>query len=179
MVSYLEEYLKAVLDFMEMDSQPGWGGKTPTAVALESVSRAVQQFNVGNAIQPDGEPLELPNEIKGTTRDYSVDGASCPHCSVVTLISTVVCSSCIEQLGDDAVVKREVSGWMRCFTRDRSEARGQQPLTPLVCHSLSVLDAHPRQRSDRAHKSRRPSRNPRESPQAQLQNELPSRYKYK
>jgi len=26
-------------------------------------------------------------------------------------------------------VKREVSGWMRCFTRDRSGARGQQPLT--------------------------------------------------
>jgi len=76
-------------------------------------------------------------------------------------------------------VKREVSGWMRCFTRDRSEARGQQPLTPLVCPSLNVLEAHPRQRSDRAHKSRRPSRSPRESPRAQLQNELPSRYKYK
>ena len=76
-------------------------------------------------------------------------------------------------------VKREVSGWMRCFTRDRSEARGQQPLTPLVCPSLNVLEAHPRQRSNRAHKSRRPSRSPRESPRAQLQNELPSRYKYK
>jgi len=75
-------------------------------------------------------------------------------------------------------VKREVSGWMRCFTRDRSEARGQQPLTPLVC-PLNVLEAHPRQSSDRAHKSRRSSRSPRESPRAQLQKELPSRYKYK
>jgi len=75
-------------------------------------------------------------------------------------------------------VKREVSGWMRCFTRDLSEARGQQPLTPLVCPSLNVLEAHPRQRSDRAHKSRRPSRSPRESPRAQLRNELPSKYKY-
>ena len=77
------------------------------------------------------------------------------------------------------LVKREVSGWMRCFTRDRSEARGQQPLTPLVCPSLNVPEAHPRQRSDRAHKSRRSSRSPRESPRAQLQKELPSRYKYK
>jgi len=67
---------------------------------------------------------------------------------------------------------------MRCFTRDRSEARGQQPLTPLVC-PLNVLEAHPRQSSDRAHKSRRPSRSPRESPRAQLQKELPSRYKHK
>jgi len=48
-----------------------------------------------------------------------------------------------------------------------------------VCPSLDVLEAHPRQRSDRAHKSRRPSRSPRESPRAQLQKELPSRYKYK
>ena len=68
---------------------------------------------------------------------------------------------------------------MRCFTRDRSEARGQRPLTPLVCPSLNVLEAPPRQRSDRAHKSRRSSRSPRESPRAQLQKELPSRYKYK
>jgi len=77
------------------------------------------------------------------------------------------------------LVKREVSGWIRCFTRDRSEARGQQTFTPLVCPSLNVLEAHPRQRSDRAHKSRRPSRSARESPRAQLQNELPSRSKYK
>jgi len=76
-------------------------------------------------------------------------------------------------------VKREESGWMRCFTRDRSEARGQQPLTPRVCPSLNVLEAPPRQRSDRAHKSQRPSRSPQESPRAQLQNELPSRYRYK
>jgi len=76
-------------------------------------------------------------------------------------------------------VKRKVSGWMRCFTRDRSEARGHRPLTPLVCPSLNVLEAHPRQRTDRAHKSRRSSRSPRESPRAQLQKELPSRYKYK
>ena len=48
-------------------------------------------------------------------------------------------------------VKREVSGWMRCFTRYRSEARGQHPLTPPVFPSLYVLEAHPRQRSDRAH----------------------------
>ena len=48
-------------------------------------------------------------------------------------------------------MKRYVSGWMRCFTRDRSEARGQQALTPLVCPSLNVLEAPPRQRSDRAH----------------------------
>jgi len=68
---------------------------------------------------------------------------------------------------------------MRCFTRDRSEARGQSPPTPLVCPSLNVLEAHPRQRSDGAHKSRRFSRSPRESPRAQLQKELPSRYKYK
>jgi len=64
MVTYLEKYLNAVLDFMDMDSQPGWRSKKPTAVALESASRAVQQFIVENAIQPDGEPLELPNEIK-------------------------------------------------------------------------------------------------------------------
>jgi len=32
--------------------------------------------------------------------------------------------------GAARAVKREISGWMRCFTRDRSEARGQQPLTP-------------------------------------------------
>jgi len=48
-------------------------------------------------------------------------------------------------------VKREVVGWMRCFTRDRSEARGQQPHTPPVCPSLNVLQAHTRQRSDTAH----------------------------
>jgi len=47
--------------------------------------------------------------------------------------------------------KREVSGRMRCFTRDRSDARGQQPLTSPVCPSLNVLEAHPRQRSERAH----------------------------
>jgi len=40
---------------------------------------------------------------------------------------------------------------MRCFTRARSEARGQQPLTPLVCPSLNFLEAHPRQRNDKAH----------------------------
>jgi len=34
-------------------------------------------------------------------------------------------------------VKREVSSRMRCFTRDRSEAQGEQPLTPLVCLSLT------------------------------------------
>jgi len=89
-VSYFEEYLNAVLDFMEMDSRSGLRGKTPTAVALERASRAVQQFIVENAIQPDGEPLELLNEINGTATDYSVDGASCPHCGVVTWVSTVV-----------------------------------------------------------------------------------------
>jgi len=78
-----------------------------------------------------------------------------------------------------SLVKREVSGWMRRFTRDRSEARGQQPLTTLVCLSLNVLKAHSRQRSDRVHKSRRSSSSPRESSRAQLQNELPSRCKYK
>jgi len=40
---------------------------------------------------------------------------------------------------------------MRCFTRDRSEVRGQQPLTPLECPSLNVLKSHPQERSDRAH----------------------------
>jgi len=39
---------------------------------------------------------------------------------------------------------------MRVFSRDRSGARGQQPLTPPVCPSLNVLEAHPRQSSDRA-----------------------------
>ena len=76
-------------------------------------------------------------------------------------------------------MKREVSGWMRCFSRDRAEARGQQPLTTLVCPSLNGLEANARQRSDRAHKSRRPSSSLRESPRAQLQNEHPSRCKYK
>jgi len=78
-----------------------------------------------------------------------------------------------------SLVKREVSGWMRCFSRDRAEARGQQPLTTLVCPSLNGLEANARQRSDRAHKSRRPSSSLRESPRAQLQNEHPSRCKYK
>jgi len=68
---------------------------------------------------------------------------------------------------------------MRCFTRNRSEARGRQPLTPLVCPSLHFSEAHPRQRSDRAYKSRRPSRSARETPRGQLRNELPSRYKHK
>ena len=86
-----------------MDSQPGWGGKNPTAVALGSTSRAGQQFIVQNAIKPEGEPLVLPNEMEGTATDYSVDGASCPHCGVVTWISAVVCPALIEQLGDDAV----------------------------------------------------------------------------
>jgi len=91
------------------------------------------------------------------------------------------CLQAVDPAGQAALapMKREVSGWMRCFTQDRSEARGQQPPTPLVCPSLNVLEAHPLQRSDRAHKSRRPSRSPRESPRAQLQNELPSRYMYK
>jgi len=40
---------------------------------------------------------------------------------------------------------------MRCFSEDLSEARGQQPLTPLVCPSLHVLEAHPRQRNDWVH----------------------------
>jgi len=79
MVSYLEELLNDVLYCNEMDSQPGWGGKKPTAVAMESASRAVQQFIVDSAIQPDNELLKLPNEIKRTATDYSVDGASCPH----------------------------------------------------------------------------------------------------
>jgi len=53
--------------------------------------------------------------------------------------------------GRSAAVMRELSGWMRCFTRDLSEARGQQPLTPLVCPSLIVLEKDPRHRSERAH----------------------------
>ena len=48
---------------MKMDSHPGWGGKKPSAVALVSALRAVQQFIVENVIQPDGEPLGLPNTI--------------------------------------------------------------------------------------------------------------------
>jgi len=67
---------------------------------------------------------------------------------------------------------------MCCFSQDRSEARGQQPLTPFVCPSLNVLEAHAHQRSYRAHKSRRPSKSPRKSARAQLQNELPSKYKH-
>jgi len=39
---------------------------------------------------------------------------------------------------------------MLFFTRDRSGARGQQPLTPPGFPSLNVLEAHPRQSSDRA-----------------------------
>jgi len=98
---------------MEVDSQPGWGGKKPTAVALKSTSRAVQQFIVENAIQSVGEPLVLPSEVGGAATDYSTDGASCPHCGVVTWISAVVCPACIEQLGDDAVPHAPLCCW-RC-----------------------------------------------------------------
>jgi len=82
-------------------------------VALGSTSRAVQQFIVENAIQPEGEPLVLPNEMEGTATDYSVDGASCPQCGVVTWISAVVFPACIEQLGDDAVPNAPLCCW-RC-----------------------------------------------------------------
>jgi len=103
MVSYLEEYVNSVVAFMRVDSKPGWGGRKPTAVALGSTSRAVQQLVVEKEIQPEGEPLVLPNEMEGTATDYSADGASCTHCCVVTWISAVVCPACVEQLGDDAV----------------------------------------------------------------------------
>jgi len=36
MMPYLEEYLNSVVAFMVVDSQPGWGDKNPTAVALGS-----------------------------------------------------------------------------------------------------------------------------------------------
>jgi len=50
-----------------------------------------------------------------------------------------------------AAVKREVVGRMRCLTGDWSEARDRKPLIPDVCPSQNVVEAHPRQRSDRAH----------------------------
>jgi len=99
----------------------------------------------------------------------------------------------------DAFVQWEVVGWMRCFTRDRSGARGQQPLTPPGVPlsqrpggtpSPTQLQGPRRTSRGRApslggymlsphNKWRRPSRGPRDSPRAQLENELPSRYKYK
>jgi len=37
---------------------------------------------------------------------------------------------CAGETSVDRIVKREVVWWMRCFTRDRSKARVQMPLTP-------------------------------------------------
>jgi len=99
----------------------------------------------------------------------------------------------------DAFVQREVVWWMGCFTRDRSGARGQQPLTPPGVPlsqrpggtpSPTQLQGPRRTSRGRApsfggymlsphDKWRRPSRGPRESPRAQLENELPLRYKCK
>ena len=140
MVSCLKEYLNAVLYFMEMDSQQGWGGKKPIAGVLERASRADQHFIDENAIQPDGEPLELPNEIKGTATDYSVDGVSCPHCGVVTWLSTVVCPSCIEKLGDDAVANAPLCCWRcarRMFNEDHDRLRKGLPTSKsfVGCHA--------------------------------------------
>jgi len=122
-------------------------------VAVDNVEHALGKAVKDDRILEDGHPEHVAAEVVARHVQVQVDRR--------------------------VAVRREVSGWMRCFTRDRSEARGQRPLTPLVRPSLNVLEAHPRQRSDRSHKWRRPSRSPRESPRAQLQKELPSRYKYK
>ena len=55
----------------------------------------------------------LPNDMEGAATDFSVDGASSPHCGVVTWISAVVCPACIEQLSNDAVPDAPLCCW-RC-----------------------------------------------------------------
>ena len=132
-----------------------------------SIGTGCSQGEVVHTDVTDSRLLDAPNTNSSTHvfSNFRDNSARIPHIT--------------RHVSPQVGVKREESGWMRCITRDRTEARGQRPLTPLVCPSFNVLQAHPRQRSDRAHKSRRPSRSPREPPQAQLRNELPSTYKYK
>jgi len=102
MVAYLDKYLERVLAFMKMDAHRTCVGKTPTVVGLDRAPQLVQQFVADNAVGTKGDPLVIPHEDAAKVTDYSVDGASCPHCGKVAWFSVVVCQTCIEELGDEA-----------------------------------------------------------------------------
>jgi len=102
MVAYLDNPLERVLANMKVDAQRTCFGKTPTVVGLDRAPQLVQQFVAGNAVDTKGDPLVIPHEEAAKVTDYSVDGASCPHCGKVAWLSVVVCQTCIEELGDEA-----------------------------------------------------------------------------
>ena len=102
MVAYLDKSLERVLAFMKMDAHRTCVGKTPTVVGLDRAPQLVQQFVADNAVGTKGDPLVIPHEDAAKVTDYSVDGASCPHCGKVAWFSVVVCQTCIEELGDEA-----------------------------------------------------------------------------
>ena len=74
--------------------------------------------------------------------------------------------------------RRARNGWAVCWRRIGVECEAGVSWMDALLYSRPVWGARPAA-SPPPHKLRRPSRGPRESLRAQLQNELPSRYKYK
>ena len=74
----------------------------------------------------------LPNDMEGAATDFSADGASSPHCGVVTWISTAFCPAYIQQLGDDAVPNAPLCCW-RCapvmFDEEHDRLRQVLPIS--------------------------------------------------
>ena len=144
MSSYLTEYLDCILEYMSRNSHSAWKGKKRPVLDLQAAPQGVQQFVRNNAFKPAGKPLVLPNENEGSSTDYSVDGAACPHCERVFCLSEVVCPACIEQLGDGVGPRAPICCW-RCepamyddLHYKPEQADGKQPL-PDGCHSPLVL----------------------------------------
>jgi len=79
-VSVLSQYLTSVLSYMKTKASPAWSGKKSSAVDFAQAPQLVRRVIVENAIKPSGEPFALPEGKDGAGKDFSRDGAACPHC---------------------------------------------------------------------------------------------------
>ena len=151
MVSYLSQYLDSVLSYINTEAKPAWSGKKLSELDFDQAPQLVRRFIVENDIKPSGEPFALPEEKEGAETELSRDGAACPHCGIVTWLSVVVCTACIEQLGAGAGPRAPICCW-RCAPSKYDESHYRAALHDgepglLGCHAPLVVQRLPNGRT--------------------------------